>query len=1189
MTSIERFLDILAQRDLLSDKLLASLRQQVAKSPKPIRPETLAKRLIDAGHLTPALAKRLLAAMPQTEAEANGAAQRAGSKERAPAASPPREESDDDLGLAPLDDEDARKPASASKVTKPAKTSPPSTKQHAKQSPPAKAKPPEQPSSDSSLLDEELAPLDSADGSLPPLDGLLAADAMDAAAGAGSPLAPLAAKQRGLFGWLKRGGQPSVPRHPEKVWESPVLLLSSGVLVGLLVLGAVLLWALGRQSGDEVLAAANEEYRAGSYTQAIHKFDQYLRRFPRHQGVSSARVKRGLARLRQATAEGNDWPAALATAQQVVKEISPEEAFSESAGELAAMLPAIAEGLAARAQKDNDPEVLAQAREAVELAGNRMIVPTRLQPRAKLDEIEAQLALVQRQIRQEAELDAAVAAIQTALDQRDAPFAYKTRQELLRTYPALADDPKLMAVTRAISAAQKLAVRVTEDAVEPGGELPTSPVSATLTLAELITKEPIAGAEGEVFITVVAGAAYGFNATDGRLMWKRLLGDASDGLRAPTGVVSAPGGDVFVLAPSREELWRLDAPTGHPRWRLPLGGPADVPPLLAKDRLVVATRGGRLHLIDAESGTSIRQIQLPQPVSVAPVVDAERGLIYQAADHSNLFVLELADGRCLDVVHLGHTQGSLAAPPVLATGVLLVPVNDRARTAVLRVYGTAGASQVAAPSGSEQAPAAAPGPLRLLQEFRVRGQFDMPPLVAGRGIVAVTDLGMVLAFELSAGDPGKPLVPIMQRETADTEPLARYGLFEGAQLFLADNRLTKFDLRAAEGRLVPQWVSDEQSAFLELPRPIGNAVVHVRRRIGEPGIIVAAVHAEEGRTLWQNRIAVPPAGRPVVRPGEKQLVVTGSTGATFQVDIDAFRAETVLNEPLVGTGQFRQPANSVAELGDGALLLSSGPGSSEVALLNPSEPSSGHVWRVLPGKLTSLPVAFQGGVLLPCLPGHLFLLDPRTNTPLAQPFQPSLTPEGRLDWRLPAVGDGRQVAVTDGRETLFALAIQPDPKPHFVPIALVELAVPVVAPLAATGNMVLTVNEAQAVIAYELPDLDNRGEWTLDSRCEWGPARVGDYVLLATEAGQLLCFDAEAQLRWRVALPDAPLAGATVLDDHLLLATAAGTLWRIDAGDGHEVGRVELRRPLATDPVPVGREVVVGGRTGSLYRVEVPQ
>lgn len=99
---------------------------------------------------------------------------------------------------------------------------------------------------------------------------------------------------------------------------------------------------------------------------------------------------------------------------------------------------------------------------------------------------------------------------------------------------------------------------------------------------------------------------------------------------------------------------------------------------------------------------------------------------------------------------------------------------------------------------------------------------------------------------------------------------------------------------------------------------------------------------------------------------------------------------------------------------------------------------------------------------------------------------------------------------------------------------------------------------------------------------------MGDFVLLATEAGELLCFDAAAKLCWRLTLPEVPLAGATVLDGHLLLATANGTMLRIDPADGREVGRIELHRSLATDPVPIGQEVLIGGQSGNLYRVEVP-
>src|SRR5690606_20901692 len=114
---------------------------------------------------------------------------------------------------------------------------------------------------------------------------------------AAAPLAPLKKKFR--YYRLPRG----VP-----AWDSPLILLGGGGLVLLLLIGSFVWWSLGRTSGDQVFAAAEADYSSGAYTQAIHKYDQFLRRFPRHASVSMARVHRGLAQLRVATENGTDWP-----------------------------------------------------------------------------------------------------------------------------------------------------------------------------------------------------------------------------------------------------------------------------------------------------------------------------------------------------------------------------------------------------------------------------------------------------------------------------------------------------------------------------------------------------------------------------------------------------------------------------------------------------------------------------------------------------------------------------------------------------------------------------------------------------------------------------------------------------------------------------------------------------------------
>ena len=59
MISAERFLDILEAKDLIPVAMLGSLRKQLAAATKPVTAPSVAKLLIEKGHLTPALAKRL--------------------------------------------------------------------------------------------------------------------------------------------------------------------------------------------------------------------------------------------------------------------------------------------------------------------------------------------------------------------------------------------------------------------------------------------------------------------------------------------------------------------------------------------------------------------------------------------------------------------------------------------------------------------------------------------------------------------------------------------------------------------------------------------------------------------------------------------------------------------------------------------------------------------------------------------------------------------------------------------------------------------------------------------------------------------------------------------------------------------------------------------------------------------------
>ena len=170
-----------------------------------------------------------------------------------------------------------------------------------------------------------------------------------------------------------------------------MLLIGGGALLFLVLVGLVLAWVLTRRTGDDMVAQANEYYHASSFTKAIDAYSQYLEKYPSHKDAGVARVRLSLSRMRQAT-QGGDWPNALKVAGREIQAISGEETFAtEARPELAAMLPEIAEGLAKKAQADQDPALADLADESLALI--EKYLPSSARPQTRLEDIESLIAL----------------------------------------------------------------------------------------------------------------------------------------------------------------------------------------------------------------------------------------------------------------------------------------------------------------------------------------------------------------------------------------------------------------------------------------------------------------------------------------------------------------------------------------------------------------------------------------------------------------------------------------------------------------------------------------------------------------------------------------------------------------------------------------------------------------------------
>ena len=139
------------------------------------------------------------------------------------------------------------------------------------------------------------------------------------------------------------------------------------------------------------------------------------------------------------------------------------------------------------------------------------------------------------------------------------------------------------------------------------------------------------------------------------------------------------------------------------------------------------------------------------------------------------------------------------------------------------------------------------------------------------------------------------------------------------------------------------------------------------------------------------------------------------------------------------------------------------------------------------------------------------------------------------------------------------------------------------------GETVYATDAGKVLVGLGLAETRPREGTPLGGRFAWGPARVGDAVLLATDDNHLLCLDAKGNRRWQTPLEHGPLAGAPLrLGGQYLLASRDGTIWRVDAATGKELGKLDVGCPLATGPVARGGRLLVGGHDGTLYEVRQP-
>jgi outer membrane protein assembly factor BamB len=1186
MPDISQVLATIEQSNLVSDDVIEELRQRLEKSRQPADVKTAVKWLVQKEHITSDQGRRLLSrAGGGAEPQATRAAPADDDLqlfEEPPAAPPPPAKApagkappslDDDLELFPLDDaaEAARVPPAPKPAKRPAARWAGTPKSKSPEPGAAQPRAPRRPPSQR--------------GGSPSS----AEAAYDAGADADIFAAATAEAGYGAGGGGEERQRKKAKNAQRNVWDSPLLLWVGGSVLLIAIAIVVLYLRIGRLSGDDAFKLAEESYVAGSYTQAIEQYDKYLESFPDHNSVSLARVHRGMARMRQAVEGSRDFSKTLATAKSLLAEISAEDQFGDAQKELAALLPQIAEGLAKQASvvrpvgspgKDKSAPVDAKSNAKLVEEGEETLklvekyVRKTLRPEQKLADVRASLELTKRALGRDTALKDAVAGIDKAIAEGDPQRAYQLRKALLKQYPSLAGEPTLQAAVLSLSKAEQAAVAYKAEERPAAPADTQSPVEAEVVLGDTQGKNA-PGVKGQIVQALAGGATYAFEADTGKILWRRFVGFDTNYLPRPIAVDA--DSDLLVVDSQRHEVLRVERRSGTLKWRHVVGEPFDSQPVVARGHVWIATRGGKLLTIEAETGNSPGYVSLPQGLRVSPAFDSREQVCYQLGENSNLFSISASTFQCQEVLYLGHEPESIHVPPLVINPYIFVVEDQGASDSLLHVL-------MADENGAN---------VRQAQEpVTLAGHVLSPLQASGRTLVAATDRGAIYSFEINPPDPGPPLTKVAEKPADDRSPLVRFPLLKDTQLWVAGIGLTKYDVQASRGKLDPRWIKDEGDIFIEQPSLVDKVLFHARRRGNQPDVLIAAVSAQDGSRYWETRVAAPPAGAPVTDAASGRLRLFNRVGAIFDLAPESLAKNGVQNAQG-SPADLTEPFSSMS----GATILADGLAAISSAESGPRAwvaPESGNPrWLPLPEALGAPAIAFHGGLLAPGRLGQVLVIDPVSGKSLLQPFQPRLERGTEFRWSTPLLINEREVLLADGQSKLYRLAIANKPEPRLAEVAEARLAGPITAPLAKVGATVYAASGDDELVAFALGGGANTlaagKSWPLASGAAWGPYTAGDYVLVASRAGQLLCLDARQQLVWQTDFKRGSLSGTPLaVDDAVLVTTKSGLLCRLAIATGEELGMADVGEPIAAGPIALGERVLLASKAGTLLVVALP-
>ncbi len=968
------------------------------------------------------------------------------------------------------------------------------------------------------------------------------------------------------------------PDPQKSVWDSFKIYGYSGIIALLLMAGGFFAWILTRESEDEVIGHANTLYEQQNYDAAQKAYLDFSEDFSDSQYRSLADVRVVMTELYKAAAFKQEPWRAVDLAKQKLPSVANEKGMNEDRGNLAQLLVDIAKNLAnaaARADEtDKKQSLLAKLDEHRELMDNPLYMTGTMRANLanQIHEVEESRARVQRDINRNVRLDESEAAMASMLDKQETKQAYDVRNQLVRDFPELHDHQRIITLIHRASDIQQTLVKPSAKLPQTLTDARPSKSLSTIVLTTLVGRTAN-DLQRETLYFRAGGSILAFEGATGQLKWRNFVGYAQD---LPP--VRLAGDDGVLLSESSTlEVIRCGSDDGKIQWRVPIEESFSLPVSAGED-VYIAAQSGRLIALDAVTGDAKWATQIPQPLETGPGIDRRAGRGYVPGNHSNLYLLNTADGSCLESFYIGHQEGTIAVPPVPLLGHVFVIENagpDYAKVHVLRVDESGGGLKIAQPF------------------FRLTGNVRINPIIQGRRLIILTDRGEGVVYDVEPTAEREQVSVAATLSPSYDRPTATQMAVSGTQMWITGTRIGRYELQINTGNIVSGWTLHDADTFIGEPFAKDDTLVHARVLRGTSAIRVTAADAKSGDEIWHTDVGVPIAMlRQAV--GGKGVDVVTSQAAMFRLDREALTSGSTKG-PIENPGDqivAKSFANPIAIDDSRVVMLNKVDGKS-MLVYDPNrekEQLRSVTMNLTSGVPSGGAVGAKGGVLIPLDNGRVELIDFRTGASIATPFQPQADPTKKVSWTnpVPLSSDPDQVVLASDQKQIYRLRIAEQIRE----LATKNLEYTMLAQATAVGDTWCSATSgpsADFLVGFDMTNLNEKFKTLLDGRIVWGPIAVDGFCLVQTDDQNLRAFDTDGKQVYAVPLPAGqPVGQPTVSGKSLVLAGETGWLVWIDPGSGKIVGQTDLEQPISASPFPIGSSVLVPGKEGVIYIVKVP-